>query len=180
MSILKNGSLKDYKFQHNGVNLKAAYHNGTVLLWQAIKYIFNNGATSEYTGGWSVESEYPSLSVGSTIFAEIDSGGEEEGTNRTAWITSSKVIDFSGFNTITITGVNWILADGGSCDIAYYIGNTCIKTFSGARLSGAVETFTANISNINSGKLRVRLHIEDGSDYYSSNASVRIRSIMLS
>ena len=152
---------------------------------QTTKYLFNNGATADYTGGWSAESgsyfnqsSDTAISVGTTIKAGIGTGGSEEGENRTSWLTSG-TIDFSEFNTITIKAVNWIIRDAGNCEIAYYIGNTLLKSFTAENVSNSPTSFTANISGISSGKLRVKFHVEDGSDYYTTSTIATIYSIVL-
>lgn len=152
---------------------------------QTTKYIFKNGVTADYTGGWSAESgSYfnrdtdTAISVGKTIRAGIGTGGSEEGENRTSWLTSG-TIDFSEFKTITINAANWIVRDAGNCEIAYYIGNTLLRSFAAENVSGTPTSFTANISGISSGKLRVKFHVEDGSDYYSCSTIATIYSIAL-
>ncbi len=152
---------------------------------QTTKYIFKNGVTSDYTGGWSAESgsyfnqsSDTAISVGTTIKAGIGTGGSEEGENRTSWLTSG-TIDFSEFKTITINANNWIIKDAGNCEIAYYIGNTLLRSFTTENVSGTSTSFTANISGISSGKLRVKFHVEDGSDYYTSSTIATIYSIAL-
>lgn len=207
LNVIQTGNtcsnITDAQMLCNGVTTslnEIRVKNGDTLttVWKREKYIFNNGATSDYIDGWSVESgadylnrwESLGLSIGDTISARLQTGYAGDAgavtAEATVWITSDD-IDFSNYNTINITTVNTYKTFYGTAEVAYYIDDTLLKNYYSVNNlingnpedSGSTVTFSADISNIKSGKLRIKLYIHDESDYYGCTAHFAIKSIVL-
>lgn len=168
-----------WAYTDDGEILNSVYAYAGKITLHAVwaKYIFKNGATSNYTGGWTfggdIGNKGNALSVGQTIYCNVCQGGDTGGDNEVTGTVTSSTIDFTNITTLRIKGSTSTHKGPGSGDSIFRIkiGGTTYVEYG---METIPETIDIDVSNLTSGAIQFYMYGEDQSSYEAAYFGVKL------
>ena len=157
----------------------------TTTVWKTAieKYLFDNGATDNYTGNWhfsgNIGNQGDALTVGDTIYCMIRQGGDADTGDDVSGRVYSDIINFSGYSTLRLVGTFYNWQGYGSEDFVVSVGNYSYEI--NGNYDVPITMIDLDISDVTSGVISFDVNATDKSSSATSYAggTLKINQIIL-